>query len=90
MGASRDSAWATHGVFTEAYAWKTCTRVRWARLDSVIVIVNCCHSWCLRSYVCRVIRLFPLQGWLLIQKSVTPSEMGDACSPNLNVELSTS
>jgi hypothetical protein len=39
---------------------------------------------------CRVIRLFPLQGWLLILISVTPSEMGDACSPHLNIELSTS
>jgi hypothetical protein len=44
-----DSAWATHGVSTEAYVWKMCTRVRWAWLDSLIVIVNYCHSWCLRG-----------------------------------------
>jgi hypothetical protein len=29
-----DSAWATHGVSAEAYAWKTCTRVRWALIVS--------------------------------------------------------
>jgi hypothetical protein len=39
------------------------------------------------AHVCPVVMLFSLQGWLLIQISVTPSEMGDACSPNLNVEL---
>jgi hypothetical protein len=42
------------------------------------------------AHVCCVVRLFPLQGRLLIQISVTPLEMGDACSSNLNVELSTS
>jgi hypothetical protein len=30
-----DSAWATHGVSAEAYAWKTCTRVRWALIVSL-------------------------------------------------------
>jgi hypothetical protein len=30
MGVKWDSAWATHGVFVEAYVWKTRTRVRWA------------------------------------------------------------
>jgi hypothetical protein len=40
---------ATHGVSAVAYAWKTRTRVRWARLNSWIVVVNCCHSWCLRG-----------------------------------------
>jgi hypothetical protein len=55
-------------------AWKTCTRVRWAQLDSLIVIVNCGHSWrlCgLRVSCCQV---------RLIRISVTPSDMGDACS----------
>jgi hypothetical protein len=44
MGDTRDSACAVHGESTEAYAWKTCTRVRWAWLDSLIVVMNCCHS----------------------------------------------
>jgi hypothetical protein len=60
MGVTRDSAWATHGVSAEANAWKTCTRVRWARLDSFIVVVNYCHSWCLsgpRVSCCHVISL---------------------------------
>jgi hypothetical protein len=63
MGDTRDSAWATHGVSAEAYVWKTCTRVRWARFDSLIVVVNCCHSWCLRGprvSCCRVISLAKL------------------------------
>jgi hypothetical protein len=30
-------------------AWKICTRVRWTRLDSLIVMVNCGHLWCLRG-----------------------------------------
>jgi hypothetical protein len=35
-GVQWDSAWATHGMSTEAYAWKTCTRVRWALIISLI------------------------------------------------------
>jgi hypothetical protein len=40
--------------------WKTCTRVRWTLLDSLIVIVNCCHSWCFRDSrvsCCQVVSL---------------------------------
>jgi hypothetical protein len=36
------------------------TRVRWARFDSLIVFMNCCHSWCLcgsRVSCCRSIFL---------------------------------
>jgi hypothetical protein len=86
MGVTRESAWATHDVSTEAYACKTCTSVLWARLDSWTVATRGAFM----AHVCCVVRLFPLQGRLLIQISVTPLEMGDACSPNLNVELSTS
>jgi hypothetical protein len=32
-----DSAWATYGVSAEAYAWKMCTRVRWALIVSLTV-----------------------------------------------------
>jgi hypothetical protein len=32
----RDSAWATHIVSAEAYTWKTCTRVRWALIVSLV------------------------------------------------------
>jgi hypothetical protein len=40
--------------------WKTCTRVRWAWLDSLIVVVNCGHSWDLREphvSFCHIISL---------------------------------
>jgi hypothetical protein len=36
MGVHGDSAWATHSVSAEAYTWKTCTRVRWALIVSLI------------------------------------------------------
>jgi hypothetical protein len=60
MDDRREGAWATHGVSVEAYVWKTYTRVRWARLNSLIVIVNCCHLWCPpgpRVLCCQVISL---------------------------------
>jgi hypothetical protein len=44
--------------------WKTGIRVRWAWLNSLIVIVNCDHSWCLcgsRVSCCQVIIL---QGYI--------------------------
>jgi hypothetical protein len=72
-----DSAWATHGVSAKAYAWKTCTRVRWALIISFTAswtIATCGALW---ACVCRVVRFIPLQGWLLIQISTTPSDMGD-------------
>jgi hypothetical protein len=36
MGVHRDSAWATHGLSAKAFTWKTCTRVGWALIDSLI------------------------------------------------------
>jgi hypothetical protein len=59
------------------------TRVRWAWLHSLIVVMNCCHSWHIRGS--RVVRFYLLQGVLLIRISVTPSDMDKACSPHLNV-----
>jgi hypothetical protein len=43
MGVQWDSAWATHGMFVEAYAWKTQAVGPNRLLDRV---VNYCHSWC--------------------------------------------
>jgi hypothetical protein len=40
-------------------AWKTCTRVRWAQLNSLVIVVNYYHSWCLRTHVCCVVRFIP-------------------------------
>jgi hypothetical protein len=77
MGVHRDSAWATHGVSTVAYAWEMCTRVRWA------LIISLATSWivvthgALHACVCHVVRFIPLQRWLLIQISITSSDMDD-------------
>jgi hypothetical protein len=76
-GVHQDSAWATHGVSTEAYAWKTCTRVRWAlnvSLASSWMVATC---GALLACVCCVIMFIPLQGLLLIQISMTFLDMGD-------------
>jgi hypothetical protein len=60
--------------------WKTRTRVRWDWLDSLIVIVKRGHSCCLRgSHVSCCWIIFHAR-WLLIWISVTPSDIGDACS----------
>jgi hypothetical protein len=55
-----DSAWATHGVSTEAYAWKTCTRVRWALIVSLTVLWTVATRGALLTRACRVVRLLPL------------------------------
>jgi hypothetical protein len=46
--------------------WKTCTRVRWAQLHSLISVVNCCHSWCLCDPCVSCCQVITLQGlnWL--------------------------
>jgi hypothetical protein len=66
MDVKWDSAWATHGVFTETYTWKTCTRVRWALIVSLIALWTVVTRGALPGHVCHVIRLLPLQGlnWL--------------------------
>jgi hypothetical protein len=40
--------------------WKTCTRVRWVRLDSLKVIVDCGHSWCFRGSRVSCCQVFTL------------------------------
>jgi hypothetical protein len=74
-----DSVGATHGC-RWGIAWKTYTRVRWARLDSLIVIVNCGRSWCLRGSRVSCCLVIPLQGCISIRISVTPSVMGEGSS----------
>jgi hypothetical protein len=78
-GDTRDSAWAVHGVSAEAYTWKTCTRVRWAWLDSLIVIMNCCHSWCLHGPVVSCCQVITLARFKLARVSAIPSDMGNTC-----------
>jgi hypothetical protein len=53
------------------------TRVRLDPARLFDCVMNGCHSWCLWACVCCVIRFIPLQGWLLIPISATPSDMGD-------------
>jgi hypothetical protein len=70
-------------------AWKTCTRVWWARLDSLIVIMNCGLSWCLHgSRVSCYQVIFHVKG-ILILISMTPSDMGESCSLCSNIEVQT-
>jgi hypothetical protein len=49
------------------------------RIDPTIPLQKCCHTWLVRgcTYVVLV-RFVPLQGWLLIQISVTLSYMSDS------------
>jgi hypothetical protein len=53
------------GPLTDAHqgiTWKTCTRVRWAWLDSLIVIANYCQMWGLCDHVCVILSGGHLQG----------------------------
>jgi hypothetical protein len=76
-GVQWDSTWATHGVSAEAYAWKTCTRVRSALIISLVMSWIVATLGALLGWVWRVVKFIPLQGWLLIRISATPSDMGD-------------
>jgi hypothetical protein len=66
MGVKWDSAWATHGVSTEAYTWKTCTRVRWTLIIFFTALWTVATRGALLAHVCCVVRLLSLQGlnWL--------------------------
>jgi hypothetical protein len=64
------------------------TRVRWAQLNSLIVIANGCHSCCLRDSRVSCCQVDTLQDYIiLIRISMTPSDMGEACSLCSNVEV---
>jgi hypothetical protein len=64
----------------QGITWKTCTRVRWARLDSLIVTMNYGHSCCLHGSCVSCCQVIFLTRWLLIRISVTPLDMCDTCS----------
>jgi hypothetical protein len=64
------------------------TRVRWVQLNSLIVIMKCDHSCCLRGSRVSCCQVDTLQGYvILIQISATPSDMGETCSLCSNVEV---
>jgi hypothetical protein len=73
----RDSVRVTHGLLGRVFAWKTVLGRGRTRPNSLIVIAKGGHLFSFGAHVCRVVRLFPLQGWLLIRISMTPSDMGD-------------
>jgi hypothetical protein len=85
-----DSVWATHSVSVEAYAWKTCTRVRWALIVSLTSLWIVATRGVLRACVCHVVRFVPLQGDYWFESPRHPRTWVMACSLCLNVELSTS
>jgi hypothetical protein len=66
---------------------KICTRVWWAQLDSLIVIVNCGHSWFLHGSCVSCCQVISLVRSILIRISVTISDMGEACSLCSNVVM---
>jgi hypothetical protein len=55
-GAYWDTAWATHGVSIEVYAWKACTMVRWALIITLTVLWTVATCGALLCRMCRVVR----------------------------------
>jgi hypothetical protein len=76
-GVQWDNVRATHGGSTEAYVWKTSLGQGRTRPDFLIMSWTVATRGALQAYMCRVVRFIPLQGWLLIRISATPSDMGD-------------
>jgi hypothetical protein len=86
-GVHWDSVRATHGLPVEVFTWKTTLGWGRTRPDSFVVNANDGHSWYLcgsRVSCCQVIFLVR---WLLIRISMTPSDIGEACSLCTNVEV---
>jgi hypothetical protein len=77
-GCTRDSVWATHGC-PSSISWKTCTRVRWTQLDSLIVVVNYYHSWCLCDLCLSCCQVVTLARFKLAQVTATLLDMSDSC-----------
>jgi hypothetical protein len=58
-----DSVQATHGVYVEAYAWKTPLGRGRTRPDPLSGSGTVATHGALQAYVCHVVRFIPLQGW---------------------------
>jgi hypothetical protein len=67
--------------------WKTSTRVRWAHLNSLIAAVNYGHSWDLHEPRVSCCQIYSLARCILIRISMTPLDMGEACSLFSNVVM---
>jgi hypothetical protein len=69
---------ATHGVSAEAYVRKMALGRGRNWPDTLITLWTVATRGALPAHMCSVVRFIPLQIWLLIRISVTPSDMGDA------------
>jgi hypothetical protein len=77
----QDQVRIVHGPPMDArrdITWKTCTRIMWARFDSLIIIVNCYRMWGLHDRVCVMLSSCSLVRCKLAQVAVTLSEMSDS------------
>jgi hypothetical protein len=87
MDTNWDSVWATHGCPSRL----SCGRLSLGRgrtqPDSLIVIVEGGHSWCPRGSRVSCCQVIFLARCILIQISMTPSYMGEACSLCSNVVM---
>jgi hypothetical protein len=90
MGVQWDSASATHGVSAEAYAWKMCTRVRWALIISLIALWTVATRGALLAHICRVVWLLPMQGLNWLKSPWYPRIWITLARCSYSVELSTS
>jgi hypothetical protein len=90
MDVQWDSAWGTHEVSTEAYTWKTCTRVRWALIVSLTVLWTVATRGALLARVCHVVRFTPLQGLNWLESLWYPRIWVTLAHCSHSVELSTS
>jgi hypothetical protein len=66
-----------NSVYTKAYMWKTTLGWGRTRPDFLALLWIVATPGALLACVCRVVRFIPLQCWLLIRISATPSDMGD-------------
>jgi hypothetical protein len=79
MGVHRDSAWVTHSVSAEAYAWKMCTRVRWALIISLVASWTVAtHFPSLFSCVLLLI-LYPCKVDYWFESPRLPWDVGNTC-----------
>jgi hypothetical protein len=85
-----DSAWVTHGVSTEAYVWKTCTRVRWTLIIYFTALWTVATRGALLACVYRVVRWIPLQGLSWLESLWYPQIWVTLARCSHSVELSTS
>jgi hypothetical protein len=87
MDDRRDSVWATHRLPFEVLTWKTALGRGRAGHDSLIVIAKGGHSCYLHGLRVSYCQVISLARWPLIWVSVTPSDMGEACSLSPNVAM---